>query len=209
MPLSLRPGTTLWSATAVGVPCSRQWCACMSMGPWGRQLSFATPRSAAVAGLQRRQQATTCSALCCNALRSDFSWCHWFSAGLSVSFLDLYTGLCMACGICMLPSLTREEPDATLRSNCSPGDLLPAALQAAEPLNTCSIAARLSPKESGLGKPVSAFNGQMGCIYLFADVLSPGDSTTHVCLSVCMSPSNRAHERCIVLVGRLLSHHAC
>ena len=76
-----------------------------------------------------------------------------------------------------------------------------AALQASEPLNTCSIAARLSPKESGLGKPVSAFNGQMGCIYLFADVLSPGDSTTHVCLSVCMSPGNRAHECYVVWLG--------
>ena len=80
-----------------------------------------------------------------------------------------------------------------------------AALQVAEPLNTCSIAARLSPRESGLGKPVSAFNGQMGCIYLFADVLSPGNSTTHVCLYICMPPGDRAHQVSVVLIGRLLA----
>ena len=104
--------------------------------------------------------------------------------------------LVTACGLTCLDILVQFE-------SCV------AALQAAEPLNTCSIAARLSSKESGLGKPVSAFNGQMGCIYLFADVLSPGAGTTHFHLFVCMSPGIRAHECSVVLVGRLLPHHAC
>ncbi|KAK9905588.1 hypothetical protein WJX75_002584 [Coccomyxa subellipsoidea] len=42
-----------------------------------------------------------------------------------------------------------------------------------EPLNSCSIAARLSGSENGLGVPINAFHGQMGCIYLFEDILSP------------------------------------
>lgn len=45
----------------------------------------------------------------------------------------------------------------------------------AEPINACSFAARLGAEESGLGTPVGAFLGQMGCVYLFEDVLSPGD----------------------------------
>ena len=49
-------------------------------------------------------------------------------------------------------------------------------LQISEPLNACSIAARLSASESGLDKPLGAFRGQMSCIYLFQDVLSAGMS---------------------------------
>ena len=44
-----------------------------------------------------------------------------------------------------------------------------------EPLNSCTFAARLPANEVGLPLPLSAFKGQMGCIYLFEDVLSPGE----------------------------------
>ncbi len=47
-------------------------------------------------------------------------------------------------------------------------------LQVQELLNSCSIAAALSGSENGLGIPLNAFHGQMGCIYLFEDILSPG-----------------------------------
>lgn len=43
-----------------------------------------------------------------------------------------------------------------------------------EPADECSIGAALTAQESGLGVPLAAFSGQMGCIYLFEDVLSPG-----------------------------------
>ena len=63
-------------------------------------------------------------------------------------------------------------------------------VQVAEALNACSIAARLSAGESGLGAPLGAFRGQMGCIYLFEEVLSPGGSgisrtPLHVLLHAC------------------------
>ncbi len=45
----------------------------------------------------------------------------------------------------------------------------------AEPINACSFAARLGAEESGLATPVGAFLGQMGCVYLFEDVLTPGN----------------------------------
>ena len=50
-------------------------------------------------------------------------------------------------------------------------------MQISEPLNACSIAARLSANESGLDRPLGAFRGQMSCIYLFQDVLSPGEGS--------------------------------
>ncbi|KAK9824084.1 hypothetical protein WJX72_007613 [[Myrmecia] bisecta] len=43
-----------------------------------------------------------------------------------------------------------------------------------EALNWCSFGARLSARETGLDAPVGAFLGQMGCLYLFEDVLTPG-----------------------------------
>ena len=48
------------------------------------------------------------------------------------------------------------------------------ALQVLEALNSCSFAAALPGSESGMGAPVGAFRGQMGCMYLFEDTLSPG-----------------------------------
>lgn len=48
--------------------------------------------------------------------------------------------------------------------------------QVQESLNACSIAVHLSCSESGLGTPLNAFHGQMGCIYLFEDILSTGGS---------------------------------
>ena len=44
----------------------------------------------------------------------------------------------------------------------------------AELLNSCTFAARLPASEVGLPLPLSAFRGQMGCMYLFEDILSPG-----------------------------------
>ncbi len=49
-------------------------------------------------------------------------------------------------------------------------------LQIAEPINACSFAAGLSSRESGVGSAFGAFRGQMGCLYLFDDVLNPGRS---------------------------------
>ena len=43
-----------------------------------------------------------------------------------------------------------------------------------EPLNSCTFAVRLPASEVGLPLPLSAFKGQMGCIYLFEDLLSSG-----------------------------------
>lgn len=51
-------------------------------------------------------------------------------------------------------------------------------VQIAEPVNACSFAAGLSSQETGVGGGFGAFHGQMGCIYLFEDVLNPGKSTT-------------------------------
>lgn len=48
--------------------------------------------------------------------------------------------------------------------------------QIAEPMNACSFAAGLSSQESGVGAGFGAFHGQMGCIYLFEDILNPGKS---------------------------------
>lgn len=50
-------------------------------------------------------------------------------------------------------------------------------LQIAEPMNACSFAAGLSSQETGVGTGFGAFHGQMGCIYLFEDVLNPGKTT--------------------------------
>ena len=50
-------------------------------------------------------------------------------------------------------------------------------LQIAEPINACSFAAGLASRESGVGSAFAAFRGQMGCLYLFDDVLNPGRST--------------------------------
>lgn len=47
-------------------------------------------------------------------------------------------------------------------------------MQIAEPVNACSFAAGLSSQETGIGAGFGAFHGQMGCIYLFEDVLNPG-----------------------------------
>ena len=47
-------------------------------------------------------------------------------------------------------------------------------MQVTEPLNECSIGARLPDHETGLDLTLGAFTGQMGCIYLFEDILSPG-----------------------------------
>ena len=41
-------------------------------------------------------------------------------------------------------------------------------------MNACSFAAGLPSQESGVGAAFGAFHGQMGCIYLFEDVLNPG-----------------------------------
>ena len=49
-------------------------------------------------------------------------------------------------------------------------------LQIAEPMNACSFAAGLSSQEAGVGSGFGAFHGQMGCIYLFDDILNPGKS---------------------------------
>ena len=51
---------------------------------------------------------------------------------------------------------------------------VPVVLQVPEPLNSCTFAARLPASEVGLPLPLSAFKGQMGCIYLFEDLLSSG-----------------------------------
>ncbi|KAL3142038.1 hypothetical protein ABBQ32_004670 [Trebouxia sp. C0010 RCD-2024] len=49
----------------------------------------------------------------------------------------------------------------------------------AEPMNACSFAAGLSSQETGVGAGFGAFHGQMGCIYLFEDVLNPGKTPRH------------------------------
>lgn len=54
-------------------------------------------------------------------------------------------------------------------------------LQIPEPLNSCTFAARLPASEVGLPLPLSAFKGQMGCIYLFEDILSPGNAAAQPC----------------------------
>lgn len=56
-----------------------------------------------------------------------------------------------------------------------------ATLQIAEPMNACSFAAGLSSQETGVGAGFQAFHGQMGCIYLFEDVLNPGKIPLFVC----------------------------
>ena len=49
-------------------------------------------------------------------------------------------------------------------------------LQISEPLTESSISVRLTSQESGLGRSMASLAGQMGCIYLFEDTLSPGKS---------------------------------
>ena len=39
-------------------------------------------------------------------------------------------------------------------------------------LDACSIGQALTAAESGIGAPVDAFQGQMGTIYLFDDVIT-------------------------------------
>lgn len=56
-------------------------------------------------------------------------------------------------------------------------------MQIAEPMNACSFAAGLSSQETGIGAGFGAFHGQMGCIYLFEDVLNPGKTKS---LFICM-----------------------
>ena len=56
-------------------------------------------------------------------------------------------------------------------------------MQIAEPMNACSFAAGLSSQETGIGACFGAFHGQMGCIYLFEDVLNPGKTKS---LFICM-----------------------
>ena len=53
-------------------------------------------------------------------------------------------------------------------------------MQISEPLTESSIAVQLSSQESGLGKPLASLAGQMGCIYLFDDTLSPGKLVANV-----------------------------
>ena len=53
-------------------------------------------------------------------------------------------------------------------------------MQIAEPMNACSFAAGLSSQETGVGAGFGAFRGQMGCIYLFEDVLNPGKTPSVV-----------------------------
>ena len=48
----------------------------------------------------------------------------------------------------------------------------------AEPLNACSLAARVDACESGLGAAVEGLHGQMGAAHFFDDVLSPGTGLT-------------------------------
>ena len=64
------------------------------------------------------------------------------------------------------------------------GLYLNSMLQVTDALNECSIAARLSTVESDLGAPVSAFSGQMGCIYLFEDILSSGEASLACTISI-------------------------
>ncbi len=47
-------------------------------------------------------------------------------------------------------------------------------MQVSEPLEECSIGAKLSDQECGLGLPLSSLSGQLGCIYLFEAPLSEG-----------------------------------
>jgi hypothetical protein len=68
--------------------------------------------------------------------------------------------------------------------------------QVQEPLNACSIAVRLSGSESGLGMLLNAFHGQMGCIYLFEDILSSGSRPL-----LCSVPSS-SHFRRIAMALR-------
>ncbi len=75
--------------------------------------------------------------------------------------------------------------------------------QVQEPLNSCSIAARLSGSENGLGVPLNAFHGQMGCIYLFEDILSPG---MHSLRSLREPHAQTLH---LHLIAHLCCEHCC
>ena len=44
----------------------------------------------------------------------------------------------------------------------------------AEPLNACSLAARVDACESGAGAPADGLHGQMGTVHIFDGVLKPG-----------------------------------
>ena len=68
-------------------------------------------------------------------------------------------------------------------------------LQIAEPINACSFAAGLSSRESGVGSAFGAFRGQMGCLYLFDDVLNPGTSTVSLVCALLYEPSAPEHLR--------------
>jgi len=66
-------------------------------------------------------------------------------------------------------------------------------LQIAEPINACSFAAGLSSRESGVGSAFGAFRGQMGCLYLFDDVLNPGRSIVNFVRALLYGPSAPEH----------------
>lgn len=66
-------------------------------------------------------------------------------------------------------------------------------MQITEALTESSIAVRLSSQESGLGRPLASLAGQMGCIYLFDDVLTPGESLSFIQIFIC-NPRGKTHE---------------
>ncbi len=78
-----------------------------------------------------------------------------------------------ACITAVLHCIDPCEP-ADFCHALSPNMTCHVCLQIAEPVNACSFAAGLSSKESGTGAAFGAFHGQMGCLYLFEDVLNPG-----------------------------------
>lgn len=60
-----------------------------------------------------------------------------------------------------------------------------------EALNACSIGASIPKQDSGINLPVGAFQGQMGCIYLFDDIISAGEG-----LSVELHRGSEAADAC-------------
>ena len=80
-------------------------------------------------------------------------------------------------------------------------------MQIAEPINACSFAAGLSGKESGVGAAFGAFRGQMGCLYLFDEVLNPGG----LCAQSMIGPYHtKTHEQSGVITAEHASlMHCC
>lgn len=60
-------------------------------------------------------------------------------------------------------------------------------MQVAEGCNAVSFGARVPAGQSGLELPVQEFHGQMGAIYLFEDLLTPGPPLAFPQLPSCIT----------------------